>query len=319
MYNEFQKKRYLKYCSNLYEPITVGLIERIFKSTELAETQFNKDICDFNPIEVVDFLKGFNSKSRMRLQSTCIRLSKYYIWCKNVEHLTSNIVNPFDKRGMDIVIDTILPKEDLNNKFFTKAQFVKMLDEIADVSNQFIAYLFYSGLTVEEMVHLQLKDLDFENNKLHLITGRVIDVDTLFKHLMIETNDQVQYFEDGIEKESRTKAYDYSITEYVIKTCSKRSYGVVKDNYIAIRMLAIKKQMENKFISIPTIYKNGLINYIKEQYAKKDIDLKTAFLKPLNGRLYVHDEETQQYINDFGSKMTVRFLRMEIKDYLDLL
>lgn len=136
---------------------------------------------------------------------------------------------------------------------------------------------------------------------------------------MIEANDQIQYFADGIDKESKTKAYDYANSDYIIKSCGKNVLEQVSQHYITARMSVIKEQMGNEFISITTLYKNGMINYIKEQFAKKNIDLKTAFLHPIDGKRYTHDKETQQYINEYGSKMTVRFLRMEIKDYLDLL
>jgi integrase len=208
--------------------MTIGLIERIFNSTEVAETQHGKDVCDFNPIEVVDFLKGLDSKSRRRLQSTCIRLSKYYEWCKNVEHLTNNIVNPFDSRGIDIVIDGILPKEDLNKKYFTKIQYLEMLNEIADPSNKFIAHAFYSGLSLEELVSLKIVDLDFENYIVHLLNGRDLKVDTMFKHLMIEANDQTQYFADGIEVEDVRKRYTYGQSDYIIKKCGVKECDAVR-------------------------------------------------------------------------------------------
>lgn len=319
MYNENQKKRYLKYCAGLYEAQTVSLIELIFNSTEIVEDQRSKDACDFNQIDVTDYLKGLDSKSRRRLQSTCIRLSKYHEWCYNIEHLTNNIQNPFDSRGIELVIDGILPKSDLNGKYFTKEEYLKMLEKIIDVSNKFITHAIFLGLTIEELINLKMEDLDFETNKLRLNSGRVIIVDALFKHLMIETDDQIQYFADGIEKESRVKAYDYASSEYVIKSCGKKTSGTVSPQYITNRMKTIKEQSENEFMSVSTLYKNGMINYIKEQYAKKDIDLKTAITHPIDGKKYTYDKETQQYINEFGSKMTIRFLRMEIKDYLDLL
>jgi hypothetical protein len=84
-------------------------------------------------------------------------------------------------------------------------------------------------------------------------------------------------------------------------------------------MNTIKEQMENEFISLSTLYKNGLINYIKEQFAKRDISLKDAIFHEKTGRLYTYNEELQQYIYDFGSKMEAKMLRMEIKDYIDLL
>jgi hypothetical protein len=303
----------------MYEPMTVELIEKIFASTEEAETQFEKDVCDFNPVDAVEFLRGLGSKSRRRLQSTCIRLSKYYEWCKNVEHLTTNIINPFDSRGIDIVIDGIIPLEDLNQKFFTKQRYLEMLNEVVDVSNKFISYAFYCGLTNEEIANLKIEDLDFDNNMVHLVSGRDLKVDSLFKNLMIQTNDQTQYFPDGIEKENRNKMNNYADSEYVVRSCDKNVLEPVSKGYIAVRVRVIKEQMENNFVSIPTLYINGLINYIKEQYAKRDINLKSVFLDKVDSRIYKHDEETQKYINEFGSQKTVRFLRMEIKDYLDLL
>lgn len=319
MYNEKQKKRYLKYCKNYYEPQTVKLIGRVFNSTEVSESQFNKDISTFNPVEVVDFLKGLNSSSRRRLQTTCIMLSKYFEWCYNVEHLITNIVNPFDSRTMELVIDGVLPKEDLNNKYFTKEQFMAMLNDVMDVSNKFIAYAFYNGLTLEELVHIKMKDLDFNSNMLMLVSGRKIVIDDLFKNLMVQTSEETQYFADGIEKYTRTNSYNYAESEYIVRSCNKNMIGVVTRHYITSRMRVINEQMDGKLISITTLTKNGLINHIKEQYAKQNISLKEALLDKINGKLYVHDIETQKYIEEFGQKMTIRFLRMEIKDYIELL
>lgn len=319
MYNETQKKMYLKYCSNIYEPKTVNLIESILNSTEKSEIQHNKDVCEFNHIEVIDYLKGLNSTSRSRLQSTAVRLSRYYTWCKNVEHLTNNIIDPFDSRGISIIIDGIISKKDLISKWFTKEKFLKMLDDVLEVSNQFILYAHYCGVTVEEMRYLKMEDLNFSRNELQLINNRKILVDSLFKHLMIQTNEQIQYFEDGIEKYSKTKSYDYAKSEYVIRTCNKNMDGVVPRTFIYRRFKTIREQIGNDLINTPTIYINGLVNYIKEQYAKKDIDLKTAILTKVNNKKYKYDEETKQYIEEFGSKMTYRILRREIKDYLDFL
>jgi integrase len=261
MYNADQKLRYLNYCrNNRFEEPTVELIQRIFKSTKTEEEQFDKDVSEFNQIEVTDLLKSFNSKSRTRLKTTCMFLRDYSVWCYQ-EGLVDSIINPFDNRVTETIINTLIVKDDLNKKYFTKEQFIKNInDNIPDVTNRFIAYTIYSGLNLEELVNIKITDLDFDNNRLKLITGREITIDNLFKHLMIESNDQIQYFYNGIEVEDTKKRYTYGESKYVIKKCGVKNCDAVRPLYINFRMKTIKEQMDNEFISISTIYKNGLIN-----------------------------------------------------------
>jgi len=316
MYNDEQKRKYINYrLLNHYKETTVELIEKIFIATEKHEINNQKDISEFSLNEVITLLKNSNWKSPKTLKTNSSSLRYYYEWCLK-EGLVNN-TNPFSKKNINSTINSIIPKEKLNNKYFNKIEYLEMLDEIADVSNKFIAHAFYSGLTFEELTHLKIGDLDFDSNKIQLTAGREFIVDELFKCLMIETNDQEQYFADGIEKESRSKSFNYAESDYVIKSCGKNTLEPASQPYISSRMRIIKAQMDNEFISISTLYKNGMINYIKEQYSKRNIDVKTAFLYQINGKLYTYDKETQKYIDDFGSKMTVRFLRMETKDYLD--
>jgi hypothetical protein len=252
--------------------------------------------------------------------STCKYLSDYYIWVSQVEHLSESLINPFDKTITDNMISNLIPVENLNQKFFTEEYLVSnMKNKVPDVTNQFIIYARFCGLSVEEIINLKVNDLDFENNKVKLFTGREIEVDTLFKHLIIEANDQVQYFADGIEVEDTLKRYTYGQSDYIIKKCGVKECDTVRPLYINFRMNTIKEQMENEFISLSTLYKNGLINYIKKQFSKRDISLKDAILHEKTGRLYTYNEDLQQCIYDFGSKMTAKMLRMEIKDYIGLL
>lgn len=317
MYNEKQKKRYLN-SNNRFEQTTIELLEKIFISTEMAENQFNKDVSEFNQIEVRDFLISLNSKSPRRLQSTCVFLSDYFQWCYN-EGLVDNIIDPFDKRITSVIIKDIFPKELLSDKFFTKEKLIEMMEDIADVSNKFIVYALFCGIRFEELQQLKISDLDFDNNEVKLITGRTIKVDTLFKNLMIRTEDQTHYYADGIEKESKFNKYTYANSIYVLKRCGVKECDMVNTQYINNRLKVAKEQMGNKFISVSTLNKNGLINYIKEQYATQNISLKTALFDEINGKLYTYDTQTQQYIYDFGSKLTSRMIRMEVKDYIEQL
>jgi hypothetical protein len=327
MYNADQKNRYLENRRmSKYEEPTIELLIKIFNSTESEEVQFGKDLSEFNQIEVVDLFKSFNSKSPRRLQSTSIFLYDYTSWCYE-EGLIDNIANPYDKNIIDVIIKDIIPKDLLSEKYFNKDTMVNnYINSIIDVSNKFIAYALYCGIkgnNYEELINLRKFDLDHDNHVVKLITGRTVKVDSLFINLMINANDMTHYFADGIEKESRQRKYEYQRSEYVIKSCGGKKNltgDAVSPEYLNKRLATIKEQSGNKYMSASLLYKNGLINHIKERY-KKDfgIDLKTALFDEINGKLYTYDKTTQKYIEEFGSKMTVRMLRMEIRDYIDIL
>lgn len=317
LYNSDQKERYLANCK--YENTTRNLIKFIYTASAIEEFKYDKDVCEFNQIEVTDLLKSFNSKSPHRLKSNCVYLNDYYLWCYN-EGLVDSIINPFDKIVTDIIIENIIPSSTLAEKYLSKEEIINCKNEIIDVTNQFIFYALYLGIKgeeYEEIRNLKISDLDIHEHKVKLITGRIVNVDDLFINLMINANDELNYFPEGIEKESRANKYTYGSSEYVIKLCGVKYCDQVSYQYLSQRIRVAIKQINKKYISASTIYKNGLINFIKEKYEEQNIPLKAALFNEINNKLYVHDKETEQYIKEFGSGMTVRMLRMELREYID--
>jgi len=318
MYNSDQKIRYMNNCR--FEDTTIKLIEKIFNAAQIEEEQYGKDLSEFNQIEVTDLLKSFNSKSPRRLKSNCFYFNDYYLWCYE-EGLVDSIVNPYEKDIIDAIVSDIIPTKQLNDKFFLKDDITdSYFPNIPDVSNKFILYAHFLGIKTDELINLKISDLNYSDHTVKLITRRIVKVDSLFINLMVNTNDQTQYFEDGIEKESKFNKYDYIPTDYVIKTCSTRNIkDTVNVSYIIHRLSVIKRQAGNDYISSSTIYNNGLINYVKEKYEEQGISIKTALYQRINQKLYTYDKQTAIYIKEYGSKKTVRILRMEVNDYIDIL
>lgn len=317
MYNEEQKQRYINWAKdNYYEQPSIDLLKRIFTSTEYEETVFNKDVSEFNSDEVYDLLSTSNSKSRRKLQSDCIYLNNYYMWCKE-ENLVISFDNPFDKRFVEAFIDKIIPKEQLNDKYFSRERFEEYKNSVIDSTNKFLMECFFNGISGEDysdISNLKMSDLDFDKKEVQLKSGRIIKVDREFINLMIQANDETQYFKDGVEKESKSNIYDYVESIYVFKPCGtnyKTPYA--SRSVIISKLKTIKQQTGNNFISAPCLYKNGMINYIKNRYAEREIDFKMALMDTSN------DRESQSYIEEYGATINIRMLRMEIKDYLDQL
>lgn len=315
MYNPVQKDRYLSICK--YEESTKELIRRIFTSIELEEKIFQKDISLFNQDEVYDLLVSLNSKSRNRLKSVCVFLSDYFTWCYK-EGLTFDINDPFDKYFTDTIIQKIIPVEKLDKKFFSKKEILDYLDNILDISNKFLVYCLYKGIKFDEIVNLKIGDLNYKDRTISLNTGRIVIVDELFANLLIETNNQTHYYPYGTDIDNQFGRYTYGQSDFVFKTCGVKESKQIKMGVFLNRLRVIKEQCENDFISVSTLYKNGLYNYIKERCEGMGITLKQAFFEQKNLTRYTYEESTQKYIYEFGSGLSVRSLRKELRDYSEI-
>lgn len=321
MYNENQKLEYLNDCD--YENTTIEVIKSLFNTIEVSENLYETDVCNFNRVQIIDMLKGINSKSRSRLRVVVAYLSNYYNWCKEknyVENHTS--INEYDKDMLFGVIEDILPIKHIKKAFFTKEEMLEYLPEILDISNRFVAYALFCGVRgddYEELRMLKMSDLDEETKILKLSTGRSIKIDDLFYNLMWRTNVEENYYPDGIERNKIFGAYTYIENGFVLKACRVGEMGVAVSRTVIInRLKLIKQQTENPFITATTLYKSGLVNYIKEKFIERGISLYDAFFKQ-SGRVYIYSEELDKYIKEYGSNITSRMLRTEIKEYIELL
>jgi len=317
MYNESQKKEYFAECK--YENTTIETIVYLFNTAQLSEEHFGMDLCNFNRNQIITMLRGFNSRSRRRLQVACVYFSDYYNWCYSKNYATSNI-NEYASEMINNIIEDIIPFEDLKNRFLTLDDMKLTLGDILDVSNQFIAYAKWCGANDDELLNIKMEDFNENTNELALVTGRKITVDPLLYNLMWRTNDETFYYPDGIEKDNRFKKNMYRSSGYVIKQCTGGEEGKPTSNTaLRQRFMLIKSQSGNDLFTASNIYKSGLFNYIKEQFKAQNISLKEAFTKKNYKKQYMYEQEIQRYIEDFGAKYTTRMLRKEISDYLDYL
>jgi hypothetical protein len=213
----------------------------------------------------------------------------------------------------------------LNRKIFTFKDIDELITDIPQVEYKCFIYCIFSGLSIQDIRYLRMQDYDNNTNELKLNTGRIFKPDKLLYNLMAQT-DSLEYFDkygDGSTLEGRYKfKYKYSPSEYVFKNSGANNKSI--DGAISIgvynRFLReVQRYFNNKNITYSNLHKSGLINFIKEKYEAKDVTMKEVFTKMKNNREYEYDSETQEYIYEFGEKITTRMLRMDIIDIVDQL
>jgi hypothetical protein len=321
MFNELQKNRYLENCK--YEPNTIeSSIKVLFNKSELAEMHFEKDLCDFNRLEIIDMFKGFDSKSHRYLYGACLHFSEYYTWCQQ-EGLTNNNINEFAKNMVWTIIKEVIPPEEISDKFFGFDQIIQYLNNLTDFRDKFVLYAIWLGIkgkNYSELINIKMSDYNEETKELSLKTGRKIKVDDIFYNIMWQADDSLYYKELEIENESKRFMYKYVQNGYVLKSRNGDEFNPVNPGLITTSLLRIKEECGNKFISQASVYSNGMINFIKNKYKENyNIGLTEVFTKKDENGIYKYDTQTQDYIDEFGSKTKVRYLRNAISDYYEFL
>lgn len=327
-----RKEWYLRECKeSIYEDNTISLIERIFNSTELEENAFDKDISEFNDDEAIDYLKSLNSKSRQRLKVYSWYLSRYRSWYWNKQNI-QNVLDPFDDRTIDKIIEGVIPDSTLSEQIITEDLLKEYIEIEPDYINKFIVISLWYGIKGDEyidLVNLKISDLDETNKTVKLQSGRIVKADDYFIVHMKKAYSTDTYIKPIQGMNRNINQLKYVNSDYIIRRTANSKDITAYNNpvqvkFINARLFLIRKNIGNENFTVSNIYKNGLINYIKKRYAEKNISLKTALLEKdltkKSGRYegYTYDSETQKYIDEFGSKNTVRLLRMQIRENTDI-
>jgi len=319
-YNEPQKLEYLSIEENRFAESTIEVAKIIFAGSAEVERQYDIDLSNFNRQQVVDLLKKYNSKSKGYYKVMCVIFSDYYNWCLNRGYVDeSNFTDWYHSKISNKIIDEILPSSLLKDKFFLKEDVIKYLDDVLDPTNKLLLYapsVGINGDNHEDLKYLRVDDLLEKRSAIQLHSGKIQIVDELFIELLKEADKSTIYYPEGMENfTSRRNGYSDSI--YVFKRCGGKLNEVITNPILNKKMSVIRKQIGNKFISISTLYRNGLINTIKEHYEKQDISLYTAIFHKNNNKIYTYDKETRDVIDRYNSNITVRMLRMELKDTIE--
>ena len=323
---KLQKKRYLENCK--FEEPTRVVIDKWFRASAKIEEQEGTDLANFNRIQVINLFKSFNSKSRLTLASVSLYFSDYYNWCM-VEGLVdqSNFTNQYDTKRVKSIIEEIIPVEMILNKIFTKNDIIESyLEKVLDPVNKFTMYAPFCGIYGEEatdLINLTMNDIDEEKKVAHLLSGKEIRIDDLFIELAKSADAAKEYAPEGVNtvnNANRGERYVYDESYYILKSCDTGKINVpISYKVLSTKYRMIQKQTGNKFLNGNNLYKSGLLNYIKEQFENQHgISFKKALFDKKGRKEYTYAKELQEYINEFGSNMTVRMLRLRFGEFVDL-
>lgn len=312
------------------KPTTRTFYSYILKLADEYEKEIQKSIFDFSVADRDEFLiVKYKNKTTFSFQATLSPLKKYVDWC-----ISKNFVKHFENRFASILTKdykNYINVQAQENSYISLQENRELQSLLAnDQDKSFIELLGLGvrgrtekGNTLEEMVNLRVKDIDFEQKVLNLTNNdgeiRPLTVDDYTLELLKRTINQNFYLnnngfktkanENGVYEQT-DKGLIINPTEYVFRVPGKNKHSKADYQLIASRIQRIQGWLQKPYLTISNLYFSALVSYAKKlkeekiargekgNLAKKDyIRINERFNFGENGEKYIF--KTKELISSF--------------------
>jgi len=277
------------------------------------EVKLGKKIYNFNTEERDELLiVQYKNKNTFAFQSVLSPLKTYVDFCIAPKNLVKHNENRFATILTSNYKEYIKSKE---NYFIPLSESRELQFRLKNYQDRAIIELPNLGVrgrtekgnTLEELVNLKVKDIDWKEKRLYLTKNngefRWMDVDDYTLDLLKKVIDQDFYIannglktkpnDDGVY-ESTDRGRIINKTEYVFRTPGKNKSGKVDYQFFASRIQRIQKWLGNPYISISNLYFSAIIEYAKEEKKKKGELTKEDYIR-INER-FEFGENGEKYL-----------------------
>lgn len=313
-YNQLIKNEFLNNCV-VSDSIKV-IYDDIFKKTKLFEESKNKDIFEMSVDEYIEMLKCYEGQSKSTIGVTLSKLLIYIDYCIP-KYTKFNILRAIPKQ---LIIDELDAQD---NFLFDTIQFEEYKTKIINSINgeyylsMFICpYYGILGKSFKEMINLSIDNIDKHNSEISLYNDRKVKIDDEVISILFKTSNIKTLFLGG--RNGNQNEVDLTIFKNpnqifkFIDKGSTRSYEQrAQANFNRFFSYHLKNITNEKRLSLRSIYRSGLINYLNEEAKLKKYSLKDDILNNSEHNLFY-----KQCLLQFGSNMTWASFKFNYKDWI---
>ncbi len=301
-YNHEQKERYFSERENSYRKIRL-VMRTFFNITKEYEEMLDKDCSNFTSNEILNMYSSCSTRSWEQLLNFNSQLKIYTAWCikENLVQDCQNHYEEIDKNDMYNCLNLGLKE----NMVVTRKELEKTLQQMPNVSDQFLALAFFEGIGgVSYSDFYNLMPEQFKGNTLEL-KNRKIKVSTMLAERARESAEEYQKY--NMEGPLRT---GYRLEDpCVVKDSSNALTNTEFRNFKRIqRRIRTLETEYGKAFGYVGLRNSGRIDMLKHLMKEdKSEDIRETYDKHKDeienryGRLQrVHRwiEENQQFIKD---------------------
>ena len=303
MYNHIRKQQYLDEKSS--EHVVAQNIIDVFETTEQYEIKLNRDICEWNTVEILAFYRKLATPYVQTLIVIHSALSQYTEWC-----LDNGLVRDNQNHFKEIPTSTVISCADINalsERIFTREELLSELKELPNDSDKFIILGLFEGIPIRDGVMARITLGDLSGNELILRNdaGIRIATRTLSKELIsIMENAAAEQIYTSMASKQRIYPYDLN-EKTVIKTILSRKNALrCTDASLAQRMRNCFRWLGYEGITIKLLMESGRIQFIKDLCRENNITVKEAITdrsyRTLHEDIYGKIQSVPVYMRTYG-------------------
>jgi hypothetical protein len=297
MFNKERKIEFLALKSKT--AINGGNLERGFKEAEKFEERKNKDLCNWNSKDILEFYKYIGTENVQTLIVLHNALLEYTKWCM-INGLVKDNQNHYEEISNQSLCNCI-DLYRLSKRIISREDLLNSISDLPNYCDRFIFLGLFEGIPVKDNALINVKLSDLDGNILHLSNGNDLKISDELVHIMYQANEERTYQSLGGKRE-----FDYLPSNNIIRPLDPTKLRGSTSNPILIigsRIRRCSKYMGYDF-TIKNIIESGRINYIKEIMEKYNISVNKAITEPkykkMYENIYGHIQSTSVYLKTFG-------------------
>lgn len=306
-YNEELKDRFINDKSE--EIISVTSMYYMFKKVAKIETELNKDLCDWNYYEIIEYYKLLNCSSIQPLIIINAIFSQYTQFC-----LMNNIVKDSQNHYAEVkreVLIKCINKLILNKKCVDREQVLTWIDELPNPKDQFImlgVFEFGKRKNYYDIANAKPEDVDLRNCTLKL-ENRTVKISEKLAEIIKDCMSTNYYFSvSGSFLKRMPLIYDgHIVKKYPNEEIKSTDYAKGRNIYQSLTR-SFKYLGVEKWMNGVALVNSGKIYSINQKAKELNI----------SGRDVINSDHIKEINNQYDSNIEInaRTFILQYEDYL---
>ena len=266
MYNEERKQQYLSEKQN--RAIMSNNLANAMVLAEEKEKSLDRDMCEWNQDEAIDFFKYLSSNSVQTLVQLKNSIEGYVDWCQ-----TNGLVRDNQNHWRDVTTEMLC--DCINFPAFkrnvsTREEFLKNIRTIPNYRDRFLYLGLFEGIRSSHITKIKLSDL--VQDILVLPDGNKITISRELVNIMHDANDEENCVLLKFGKEDRTSPY-VAGDEILKDTVGFRKKSRILDgNALISRRLFVCNEYMGVSYTVKSIQESGRLEMIRELAKEMNIE-----------------------------------------------
>ena len=254
----------------------------LFKKVYLTEVTLDKDLYDFNLMEIEDVIRSMNPKSFTVAANHVSSIGVYISWAIKNNYRLNNI-NPLS--GMGTEWTKTLVNENIK-LYISKDELDEMVSHLVNYQDKIIPVLIFHGVygnQASELRNLKLSDINQETGETRLYDvkkgERTIYLPADVIELAKKAHYEVEYqSKNGLSQSTKSGSTELTESDYVLKSAkrgAKLTDNMVSQLTVIKRVKFALEYMGYNDMTLKTISRSGMIYMaykLMRESGKNEID-----------------------------------------------